>query len=153
VAEHVVTVERVSTPVEANDRIRDWARSAAPHDASKWEFVCECGEPGCTDHVEMTLALYDQARRAHAGVLARGHVRRRAQATRRQSSQLRKEAQAVRNQAEQQIRRSEHLRSTRFGPFPELICDACGYGICVPEPPTACPICRSTVWHVRRPAG
>jgi rubrerythrin len=153
VAERVVTMEGVPAPVEANERIRDWARRAAPRDDSKWEFVCECGEPGCTDHVEMTLALFDQARRAHADVLARGHTRKRAEATRRQSAEVRQEAEAVRNQALHQIRRTENLRSARFGPYPELICDECGYGVCVPEPPTTCPMCRSTAWHVRPRGG
>lgn len=145
----LVTAE-TSAPVAANGRIRDWARVTAPRDRSEWDFLCECGDPECTARVALTLALYDRARRARESVLARGHVRMRARAARQVSAETRAEAHAVRNQAHQQIRRTEHLLTRGAGPFIELICDECGYGVCVPNPPVACPMCRSTGWHTRK---
>lgn len=39
------------------------------------DFVCECGDPGCTDPVSLTLAEYEEVRRdaTHFAVLP-GHV-------------------------------------------------------------------------------
>lgn len=34
----------------------------------------------------------------------------------------------------------------------ELICAACGYGVCAVSPPEACPMCGATRWE-RRPLG
>lgn len=44
---------------EVNDRIREIA--GREQNDSLWEFVCECGRPGCAT-VMLTLAEYDEAR-------------------------------------------------------------------------------------------
>jgi hypothetical protein len=59
---------------EVNARIGEVAsRSAA--DSEDWEFVCECGEPGCDERVLLTLAAYAAVRETGAAVLAHGHAR------------------------------------------------------------------------------
>jgi rubrerythrin len=136
-----------AAPVEANEHIRELAQARVADQCSIWEFLCECGQPDCAERVRISIALYDQTRDEHGSVLARGHLRSRARATRDWSADVRDEAQAVRNQARQQIRRTERRR--RIGPFPELVCDECGYSVCVPDPPDACPMCNSTAWHLR----
>jgi hypothetical protein len=62
---------------EVNQRIRDLAARVDPHDASNWEFVCECGEQGCTERVGLPLVRYDELRTADAVLLAPGHALRR----------------------------------------------------------------------------
>src|SRR6187401_606927 len=44
---------------EVNRSIRDLASTVDPHDSSTWEFVCECGEEGCTERFGLPLARYD----------------------------------------------------------------------------------------------
>ena len=58
---------------EVNRSIRDLAAKVDPHDASAWEFVCECGEEGCTERVRLPLASYDALRNADGALLAPGH--------------------------------------------------------------------------------
>jgi len=45
---------------EVNDRIRDLARSRPARE--RREFICECGDLGCTELVAITLAEYDARR-------------------------------------------------------------------------------------------
>jgi hypothetical protein len=59
---------------EVNDRIRALAARVDPHDVSKWEFVCECGERGCTERVGLPLDRYDELKSADATLLAPGHA-------------------------------------------------------------------------------
>jgi hypothetical protein len=67
----------MSTPlVEVNRTIRDLAANVDPHDVSRWEFVCECGEVGCTERVGLPLARYDELKHAHGALLAPGHALR-----------------------------------------------------------------------------
>jgi hypothetical protein len=109
-----VSLEQLNAPVEVNALIRDFlAQTVAPEDRSVWEFVCECGQPGCREHVTLTLALYDQAQHEREPLVARGHLRARARAARRWSAALRAEAQALRNQARHQIKRPEGLARSR----------------------------------------
>jgi hypothetical protein len=58
---------------EVNRRIRDLAAKVDPDDSSAWEFVCECGEDGCSERVGLPLARYDDLRDADVALLAPGH--------------------------------------------------------------------------------
>ena len=109
-----VSLEQLNAPVEVNALIRDFlAQTVAPDDRSVWEFVCECGQPGCREHVTLTLARYDQAQDDREPLVARGHLRARARAARRWSAEVRAEAQALRAQARHRIRRTEDLERSR----------------------------------------
>jgi hypothetical protein len=135
----------------ANETIREWARGNGD-DVGEWEFACECHEPDCLQRVRLTLVQYDAARRSNDPIVAPDHPVIRARAAREWARELREESLALRNQARHQVRRSHRLHIPhlpRFGPYPERICAACGYGICVPDPPEDCPVCRSTLWRSR----
>ena len=60
----VVDVRRL-----ANDSIRDTALRFGDDSATVYEFLCECGDLGCPQLVELTLAEYEESRvglvRAH----------------------------------------------------------------------------------------
>jgi hypothetical protein len=58
---------------EVNRSIRDLATKVDPDDSSSWEFVCECGEDGCTERVGLPLAGYDELKHADVALLAPGH--------------------------------------------------------------------------------
>ena len=60
---------------EVNQKIRDLAANVDPDDVSRWEFVCECGEQGCTERVGLPLARYDELKHANGALLAPGHAR------------------------------------------------------------------------------
>ena len=62
---------------EVNRNIRHLAAKLDPQDASAWEFVCECGEAGCTERVGLPLARYDELKSDDAILLAPGHHLRR----------------------------------------------------------------------------
>ena len=62
---------------EVNRSIRDLAAKVDPDDSSAWEFVCECGEEGCTERLGLPLARYDELKDADATLLAQGHQLRR----------------------------------------------------------------------------
>jgi len=62
---------------EVNRRIRDLAAEVDSHDSSTWEFVCECGEEGCSERVGLPLARYDELRHGDVALLAPGHPRKR----------------------------------------------------------------------------
>lgn len=62
---------------EVNRRIRDLATKVDPQDISSWEFVCECGENGCTERVGLPLEEYDQLKLADGALLAPGHALKR----------------------------------------------------------------------------
>ena len=58
---------------EVNRTIRDLATRVDPDDVSSWEFVCECGEAGCTERVGLPLARYDELKHADGALLAPEH--------------------------------------------------------------------------------
>jgi len=62
---------------EVNRRIRDLATRVDPRDESSWEFVCECGEEGCTERVGLPLDGYDSLKRHNGTLLAPGHALKR----------------------------------------------------------------------------
>jgi hypothetical protein len=86
---------------EVNEHILDAARDSVSED-TRWEFFCECGHPGCHEHVMLELdrytALHDQGR----AVLAPGHQLSQKERARR----LREESEALRAQAAHQIKRA-----------------------------------------------
>jgi hypothetical protein len=99
---------------ELNDRIRASAGQFDSSDASTWDFVCECGDPHCREHVGLSLQEFDRARTEHEAVVAARHVREWAEATRLESVRLRAvseeladENKALRNQARLQLKRAE----------------------------------------------
>jgi hypothetical protein len=56
---------------EVNERI---AERSQRFDAGSTEFICECGDPSCTDHIEATVDEYEQVREDGATfMLAPGH--------------------------------------------------------------------------------
>ena len=56
---------------EVNERI---AESATRFESTQTEFVCECGNPACTNRVEATLETYEAVRRESTTfLLAPGH--------------------------------------------------------------------------------
>ncbi|HUC35323.1 MAG TPA: hypothetical protein VMR48_06475 [Gaiellaceae bacterium] len=56
---------------EVNNRIREVGREG---DLPNLEFVCECGNGGCVDVVELSAGDYDRIRKTSGLVLAAGHV-------------------------------------------------------------------------------
>jgi hypothetical protein len=58
---------------EVNRSIRDLAAKVDPDDSASWEFVCECGEDGCTERVGLPLVRYDELKHADAALVAPGH--------------------------------------------------------------------------------
>jgi hypothetical protein len=56
---------------DVNERI---AESAERFDADRAEFVCECGDPNCTERVSVTLSEYETVRADPATfIVAPGH--------------------------------------------------------------------------------
>lgn len=105
VAGDQVSIEQLGAPVEVNEIIRDFlAQTVEPADGSVWEFLCECGQPGCREHVGLTLELYDELRYTGEPVIARGHLRGRARAARRWSAEPPADSRTVRDQSLHQAR-------------------------------------------------
>ena len=56
-----------------NEEIRD---AAERFDADVGEFICECGDPACTQHVQVPLDEYEDVRRHSTRFVVRpGHVK------------------------------------------------------------------------------
>lgn len=87
---------------------------AGEREARGWDFLCECGDGGCTELVHLTLAGYDRLRAAEGFVLAEAHPLQRAEGARAWARSLRDEAAALRAQADQQQRRARKNRES-FG--------------------------------------
>ena len=101
-------VARQRLLLEVNSHIRAEAEGvpAAEVQARDWEFVCECGDGGCHEQVQLTLAAYEQLRAADGFVLARTHTVQRAEIARVWARTLAKEAAALRAQARHQQQRA-----------------------------------------------
>ncbi len=57
---------------EVNERIAETAKRFQSDDA---EFICECGDPGCTTRVAATLDEYEDVRgQSETFLLAHGHA-------------------------------------------------------------------------------
>ncbi|MCP9485842.1 MAG: hypothetical protein MSC30_08260 [Gaiellaceae bacterium MAG52_C11] len=64
---------------EVNERINEVAGSLSPDDLGaddhRYEFVCECSDPHCTERLVLSRGEYDQVRADGTRfVLAHGHV-------------------------------------------------------------------------------
>ena len=58
---------------EVNERIRDVNEDAPA--ASETDYVCECGDPGCTEPVSLTEVEYEEVRAVATHFVVRpGHV-------------------------------------------------------------------------------
>jgi len=56
-----------------NEEIKD---AADRFDADVGAFICECGDPTCTEHIELPLDAYDKVRKDPAQFVVRpGHVK------------------------------------------------------------------------------
>ena len=60
---------------EVNARIREVAGRSTAADA-EWDFMCECGRPGCDTRVRLSLAAYEALLAERTPVLAPGHAQR-----------------------------------------------------------------------------
>jgi hypothetical protein len=58
---------------EVNEGIARIARTLDSAKGAPFEFLCECGDPGCLARVTLTLAAYDELTR-QGPVLAEGHA-------------------------------------------------------------------------------
>ena len=47
---------------EVNERVAALDEAHAISKDEPWEFLCECGNADCTEHVSLTLAEYERAR-------------------------------------------------------------------------------------------
>jgi hypothetical protein len=99
---------RAEVLAEVNRRILAAARDSITREP-EWEFFCECGRPGCQEHVVLTVDAYTALHDGGAAVLAPGH--RRSQVARAQ--QLLVDAEALRAQAEHQLKRARRILRDR----------------------------------------
>jgi hypothetical protein len=109
-----IDIELPEFATELNDRIRKSAGQCDQSDASTWDFVCECGDLHCGEHVGLSLEEFDRARNEHEALVAARHVREWAEVTRLESVRLRavseelaEENKALRNQVSVQLKRAE----------------------------------------------
>ena len=47
---------------QVNERVKDVSDAFAEVDSSPVDFVCECGDPDCTEPVSLTLQEYERVR-------------------------------------------------------------------------------------------
>jgi hypothetical protein len=85
-----------------NARIREVAERSAER-SSEWEFMCECGRPGCDERVKLSLRDYEALLTNRMPVLAPRHV----QDQKARARGLRQDAKAVLAQAEHQLARTK----------------------------------------------
>ena len=99
----VARLARQLARVELNREIRSVAADAA----EEYEFVCECGAPGCDAHLQLTLLLFDSLERDGVGLLAEGHQ---VSAARRNARDLRGSARALQGRSHLQVGTARRLR-------------------------------------------
>jgi hypothetical protein len=93
--------------VEVNLQIREAATDSIAQE-QHWEFFCECGRPGCDEHVLLTIDAYSALHDGGGSVLAPGHRVNEVERAHRLSG----EAEALRAQAGHQLRRArKNLRA------------------------------------------
>jgi hypothetical protein len=68
--------ERIATTEALFRSVNDGIKEAADRfDSTSAEFVCECGDPNCTDRIEVPLEEYDEVRDEPTRfVVGPGHV-------------------------------------------------------------------------------
>ena len=86
---------------------------ASETETDAWTFLCECGDGGCQEWIELPLAAYEARRRREEPILAPGHTLSRAQSSRRRARHLAEDADALRAQAQQQVKRAARNRKPR----------------------------------------
>jgi len=145
---------------DVNGRIREVAGRLDPRSEDDWEFVCECGDAGCREHLSMPLPLYDDLKKERVPLIAQGHPFEWARRTRARAAALQQDAVALRNQAQVQRSRLERALAHQlerafsdyfFEPRLEFECSSCSYGIRARELPEQCPMCHARDWRPRRP--
>jgi hypothetical protein len=98
--------DRASLMAAVNEEIRVLASRLGDHPDWSWPFVCECGEETCEEPAMCSLGTYDEIRREHRIVLARGHeAAARAQAARARANELVEQSAELRAESEDLLRR------------------------------------------------
>ena len=94
-------VSKTALLTEVNLRVLEAALDSVTQE-QEWEFFCECGNPDCHEHVELTIHAYGVIHDGGGAVLAPGHGLSQIERARRLSA----DADALRRQAEHQVRRA-----------------------------------------------
>lgn len=105
------TTAKTAALTEVNRRILDAALDSITQE-QEWEFFCECGNPDCHEHVELTIHAYSVLHDGGGSVLAAGHGLSQIERSRR----LRSDADALRRQARHQARRAKRNLDELSGP-------------------------------------
>src|SRR3954452_15883889 len=96
---------------DMNDGVALFAAYATAEDEETWNFICECGEDGCEEWLELTLDAFRHRRIESAPVVADGHSESsRGNLARRMAAGLREQARALRAEARHQVRRARRAR-------------------------------------------
>jgi hypothetical protein len=71
------TREQIANTESLFRNVNEEIKGAADRfDAEVGEFICECGDPTCTEHIELPLAAYDRVREDPTQFVVRpGHVK------------------------------------------------------------------------------
>jgi len=94
-----------------NHKIRDGLTDPFDRDdEQRCEFVCECGEPDCTEHLLLPPVLYDNLKKDDVGLFADGHPVTLARQARIAARDLQASARALQAQSRVQLYRARQLR-------------------------------------------
>lgn len=107
--DEVARLSRQRQLVELNRRIR--MRAAEPL-ATDCDFVCECGDEDCREHVVLSAMLYDDLKANEIALLADQHPLSLARRARNAARDLRAAAVALQAQSELQVARARRLRKS-----------------------------------------
>lgn len=146
-AEAGIRNRRVALQLEARDPayVASWTESGPVGD-----FFCTCGRSDCDEIISIALAEYDDVRaKPYRFIVAPGHATEADEVVDR-----RDQFDVVAVKPEYRDSAAQVVRAAALRPplAAELICAACGYGVCAVSTPEACPMCRETRWE-RRPLG
>ena len=107
--DEVARLRRQRQLVDLNRRIR---MQAAEPLATNCDFVCECGDEDCREHVVLSAMLYDDLKANEIALLADHHPLSLARRARNAARDLRAAAVALQAQSELQIARARRLRKS-----------------------------------------
>jgi len=94
-----------------NHKIRDGLIDPFDRDdEQRCEFVCECGELDCTEHLLLPPVLYDSLKEDDVGLFADGHPVTLARQARIAARDLQASARALQAQSRVQLHRARRLR-------------------------------------------
>ena len=79
-------------------------------DEQRCEFVCECGEPDCAEHLLLPPVLYDSLKQNDVALFADGHPIALARQARNAARDLQASARALKAQSRVQLSRAHRLR-------------------------------------------